>query len=107
MTNPDPAGLNQIIEIFTRVISISVGGAFIAVMVVLVWAGIKMITSGGDAKALGQASQTVTWALLGILFLALAWLILKLIEAFTGLPLTFFDVKVLCIPGLKGLAGCP
>lgn len=98
---PPAAGLTQIEEVFRNVIKISVGGAFIALFVVLVWAGIKFLTSGGEPKALESARDAVTWALLGILFLALAWLILKLIAAFTGIPdLTSFNIKVLC-------PGCP
>lgn len=99
------AGLNQIENIFGRVIFLFVAMSFIAVLVVLIWAGIKFITSGGEAKALDQARSAATWAFLGVLFLALAWLILKLIAAFTGIDaLTSFDIKVLCeVTG----AGCP
>ena len=92
----DAAGVNQLEELFGRIVNLSVAGAFMALVVVLVWAGIKFITSGGDAKALTQASQTITWGLLGMLFLALAWLILQLIAAFTGIEaLKSFDIKIL------------
>lgn len=91
----DAAGATQLEELFGRIVNISVAGAFMALVVVLVWAGIKFITSGGDSKALSQASQTITWGLLGILFLALAWLILQLIAAFTGIEaLKSFDIKI-------------
>ncbi len=90
------AGLSQIEDTFGHVIQISVAGAFIALFVVLVWAGIKFLTSSGEPKALEAARNAVTWALLGILFMAIAWLVLKLIAAFTGIPdLTSFNVKVL------------
>ena len=87
---PGPAGILQLQQIITRVINLSVALAFIALTVVLVISGIKFLTSGGDPKAIQSASQSLTWALLGILFLAIAWLILKLIEAFTGVPVTQF-----------------
>ncbi len=91
-----PAGTDFLQFLVGRIINISVAGAFIALVVVLVWAGIKFITSGGDAKALAQASQAITWGLLGMLFLALAWLILQLIAAFTGIDaLKSFDIKIL------------
>lgn len=103
---PDAAGLTQIEAVFSRVISLFVGGAFVALFVVLVWAGIKFLTSGGDPKALEAARNTVTWALLGILFLAIAWLILQLIAAFTGIEgLKTFDVGKLCIPPVN-LGNC-
>ncbi len=97
-----PAGLNEIEKLFSRIIGLSVPLAFVALTVVLVWAGIKYLTSGGDAKSLQSATQTVTWGLLGILFLALAWLILQLISNFTGVDLTSFDTKSLCVPGILG-----
>lgn len=90
MTNPGPAGLIQFQELIQRIINLSVGAAFLALTVMLVIAAIKFLTSGGEPKPLQSATQTVTWALLGILFLAIAWLILKLIEAFTGVQVTKF-----------------
>lgn len=93
---PEPAGITQIENLYTRIVNISVGAAFVALVVVLVVAGIKFITSGGDAKAISAASQAVTWGLLGILLLALAWLILRLIAVFTGQQeLLFFNLKIL------------
>lgn len=92
----DPAGVDAIEILFARIINISLGAAFVALVIVLIVAGIKYITSGGDAKALSSAHSAVTWALLGFLFLALAWLIIQLIAAFTGIEaLKTFDLKVL------------
>ncbi len=101
--NPGPAGPQQLEEIITRLINVSVAIAFIALVVVLVWAGIKYLTSGGEQKALESAHRTVTWGFLGIVFLALAWLVLKLIEGFTGIHVaTGFCVG---FPGLP--TSCP
>lgn len=91
-----PAGLQEIDKVFSNVISVIVGLGFIISLVMLTWAGIKYLTSGGEPKAISAAHQTVTWALLGILFLAIAWIILQLIEAVTGVKVTFFDVRQLC-----------
>lgn len=90
--NPGPAGAVQLQQIFTRLIGISVTLAFIALTIVLFYAGVRYLTSGGDAKSLGAAHQAMTWAILGILFLVLAWLILRLIEAFTGVPVSIFCI---------------
>lgn len=87
---PEPAGILQLQDIFQRIINLSVGVAFILVTVMLTWAGIRFLTSGGESKSLSSASNTITWALLGLLFLILAWLILRLIEAFTGVNVTYF-----------------
>lgn len=93
--SPQPAaGLSQIQEMILRIINVSVALAFIAVTVVLFWAGIKYLTSGGDPKAIAVAHQAVTWAILGALFLALAWLVLLLIKAFTGVDVLKFNLFI-------------
>lgn len=92
---PPPAGLDEIESIFTSVISVTVGLAFMTMLVLIVWAGIKYLTSGGEPKAVASAHQTVTWALLGIVFMAIAWLVLQLIHVFTGINVTIFNIKVL------------
>ncbi len=90
-----PAGLPQIEQLFTRIISIMAGLGFVVLLVMLVWAGFKYLTSGGEQKAIAQAHQVVTWALLGIVFMAVAWLILQLIHTFTGINVTIFNINVL------------
>ncbi len=95
--NPGPAGKTQLVELFTRIINLSAEAAFIVLLIMLIYAGIRYLTSGGDPKSISAASSTITWALLGIIFMAIAWLLLKLIENFTGVPVTKF-----CI----GFTGC-
>ena len=89
---PGPAGVEQLQQLVQRVINMSVGLAFVVLTIMLVVGGIKFITSGGDQKAVQGAWGTITWALLGILFLVLTWLILLLIETFTGVPVTKFCI---------------
>ncbi len=98
---PGPAGLNEIEGIVGNVISVIVGLGFIAMLVLLVMAGFKYLTSGGEPKAIQSAHYTVTWALLGILFMAVAWLLLQLIAGFTGINVTVFNIKTLCDIGGK------
>jgi hypothetical protein len=90
--NPNPAGVVELQRLVQRIINVSTGVAFIALTVMLATAGFKFLTSGGDSKAVQSAGQTLTWALLGILFLMLAWVFLKIIENFTGVPLTHFCI---------------
>lgn len=91
----DAAGLPQIEYLFARVVCTTVPLAFIAMLVMLVIAGVKYLTSGGEAKAIQAAHFTVTWGLLGVLFMAIAWLILQLIQSFTGIQITTFSVSSL------------
>ena len=98
MPSPSPAGLAEIEQVFGNIISVVVGLAFVILLVMLVWAGIKYLTSGGEPKAIQAAHLTVTWALLGVLFLAIAWIILQLIQAVTGVDVTIFNIRALCGP---------
>ncbi len=84
------AGILQLQQLVIRMINISVRLAFIAVLIVLIVAGIKYLTSGGDSKSIASAGLTITWAFLGIIFLVLAWLILRLVAAYTGVDVTSF-----------------
>lgn len=103
-----PAGLDQIEQVFTQFISAAVFLAFTASLIMLIITGIKYLTSGGEPKAVQAAHQTATWALLGILFFAIAWLLLLLIQTFTGVEVTTFNIKALCgIPGGDPLKFCP
>lgn len=88
----EPAGVVELQKLAERIIEISVGLSFVALLIVLVVGAIKFLISGGEPKQIQGASQTVTWAILGIIFLALIWLILKLIQAFTGVPVTDFCI---------------
>ncbi len=101
---PDPAGLNEIEALFGNIISVMVGLGFIAMLVLIIMAGFKYLTSGGEPKALQAAHHTLVWALLGIAFMAVAWIILQLIFNFTGINVTIFDPRKLC--GDNG-AFCP
>ena len=93
---PSPAGLAEIENLFGNIISVVVGLAFIVLVVMLVYAGIKYIISSGEPKSVMQAHLTITWALLGILFLAISWLLLQLIQAWTGIEVTVFNLRALC-----------
>jgi hypothetical protein len=91
---PGASGPIQLQQLLTRIINLAGPAAFIVLTVMLVVAGIKFLTSGGDPKAIGSASQTATWAILGIIFLVLAWLILLLIEAATGVKVSIFCIGI-------------
>lgn len=99
--NVNAAGVLQLQDTVQRIINLSVEIAFIAILFMLMWGGIKYITSGGDSKNIEEANRIVTWALLGVLFLVIAFLVLRVVYAFTGVNVIQF-----CI-GFKGaLTGC-
>ena len=89
----EAAGIVQVQELMTRLINISVTVAFMSLTVWLAWSAIKFfITSGGDPKALSQAWASVTWGFMGLVFMVLAYLALKLISDVSG-----YDVTKYCL----------
>lgn len=88
-----PSGLPQLQDLFRRLINLTVPAAFITLTIVLLWGGIKFLTSGGDPNSLKSARELMTWSLLGVLFLALAWVLLLIVHAFTGVDVTNFCLR--------------
>lgn len=91
-TYTPPANLVDFQDLINKLIAASVSFAFIALVIVLTVAGFKYLISGGEPKGIQSATQTITWALLGMLFLIIIWLIVQLIESFTGVKITNFCI---------------
>lgn len=90
----DPATFRDLNTLFKNVLGavITIGG--FSAFVMLVFGGFRYLTAQGDPKSVSAARGTITWAIVGLAFIILSWLILKFTADFTGLPLTKF-----CIPG--------
>lgn len=78
--------------LFSNFISVILAFAGIVLFIMLVTGGFRYLVSGGDPKAVESAKGTLTQAIVGIVILVLAFLILKLIETITGVPVTQFKV---------------
>jgi len=79
-------------NVFENVVTIILGLAGIVLFIMLIVGGFRYITSGGDPKSVEAARKTLTSAIGGIVLIALAFLILKFIEVFTGVPVTEFKI---------------
>lgn len=78
--------------VFSRILGIVVSLAVLALFVMLVVGGFKYLTSGGDQKATASAQQTLTFAIAGIGLMAIAFLVFRIIEVFTGVQITVFTI---------------
>jgi len=76
-----------------NVISATLGLGAITVFIMLVVAGFKFLTSGGDPKATDSAKKTITFAIAGVVILALSYLLLVFIKNFTGVEVTKFNIR--------------
>ena len=88
----DVAQLQDLEGVFGNVVSVVLGLAGIVLFIMLLLGGFSYITSGGDPKKVESARNTLTYAIGGMIFIALAYLILKFIEVFTGVPVTEFKI---------------
>jgi len=88
----DPAKFSDIEVIFSNVIGVLIPFAGVAIFIMILIGGFKYLTSAGDPKATASASQTITWAIVGLLFLIGAWLVLVFIKQITGIDVTLFEI---------------
>lgn len=71
-------------KLATDIIWILVAIAASLTFAFIVIAGIKYVTSGGDEKKLASAHSTLTYALIGIAVIILAFVILRVVQFFIG-----------------------
>jgi len=90
--DPPPKTFTDFEGMFQGVISslLSLGGIVLFLMLVL--GGFKYILSGGNPDAVASARRTMTYAIIGLILMASAYLILFLIETITGAPVTDFTI---------------
>lgn len=78
--------------VFSNILVVAVSLAVLALFVMMLVGGFKFLTAGGDPKAASSAKLTLTYAIIGIALMAGAYLIFKLIEFFTGVKVTIFQI---------------
>lgn len=83
-TSSGPAQLTGLQDIFSNVVSMAIGLAGIVLFIMFVVGGFSYLTAGGNPQAVEGAKKTLTYAIGGLVVVALAFLILKLISTFTG-----------------------
>lgn len=55
-------------------------------VIIIIWAGIKYIRSGGDAKQTQSARQTLTFAVIGLIIILSSVFIVNFISLVTNVP---------------------
>lgn len=88
----EAATLKDLEVIFRLILNIVVRLAGVAVFIFLIIGGFQYLTAGGDPKKSESAKNTITYAILGLGLLILAWFILRFIEIFTGIDVTIFKI---------------
>lgn len=86
------AKLSDLQIYFKNVVSVLLELGGITLFVMLIIGGFNYLTSGGNPQQAEAAKKTITYAILGMLLLASSFLILKLIQQFTGVNVTEFKI---------------
>jgi hypothetical protein len=78
------ASLQCITNVFPVILSVAITFAFIACLVLIVYSGVKFITSGGDEKQVEGAKKTLTYSIIGMVVVLSSFFIVQLIARQTG-----------------------
>ena len=82
--NANVATLDCIPAVLQNVIVGAFAFAGIIALILIIYAGIRFVTSGGDPKQVEAARKIITYAIIGFLLILLSFAILNLISTVTG-----------------------
>lgn len=88
-----PNTLQDFEKVFTNLITAAVPAAGIVLFIMLLLAGVSYVSAGDDPKKAASARSMMTYAILGLVLITVAFLILRFISAFTGVS-SFLDFKI-------------
>lgn len=71
--------------VFGNIVAVAIPFAGVALFVMLLIGGLKLLTAGGDPKANESAKNTMTYAIFGLVLIVGSYLILKFLATFTGI----------------------
>ncbi|MBI3443296.1 hypothetical protein HY008_01365 [Candidatus Woesebacteria bacterium] len=88
---PELVGLQGV---FAGIVASVLALAGIAFFIMFIVGGFNWLTSGGNPEKVGKARNTLTYAIGGLVLIALAFLILRFIAVFTGVDaILFFKIR--------------
>lgn len=95
MGNTPPAQLSSLDTVISTALGSILVIAGAAFVVMLVWAGFNFLNSGTNRDAAAKAQRSLTTAFLGLIIVASAWIILRLLGFFLGI--TNFGTFTICV----------
>lgn len=78
--------------LFSNIVRAVVSLTVVALFLMLLTGGFSFLFSGGDPKKLEQARGTLTNAIIGLVVIVSAYVILRIIQVFTGVNVTTFTI---------------
>ena len=80
------ATLSCIWQLFSNIINAALAPSGVVALVFIIWSGIQIITANGDAEKISGARKTLTFAIIGFVFIMLSLVIFNLVFKITGTP---------------------
>lgn len=78
------ATLSCIPIVMTNIIMALLAFSGFVAVIFIIWGGIKYSSSRGDPQAVESAKKTITWAIIGLVFILLSLALLSIIKSVTG-----------------------
>jgi len=78
--------------VFDNILTVAIAFAGLTAFVLILISGVRFITAGGDPKQLEGARKSLSFAILGVVLIAVSYLIIQLIQWFTGANISVFNV---------------
>lgn len=88
----DVKKIQDLESIITKVLGLVIPIVGVLLLATLIAGGFQYITSGGEAEQAQKAKKTLTYAFFSLMVVLGAWLVIRLLEEFTGLNLTTFTI---------------
>lgn len=76
--------LTCIFPLFQNIVNAALIFSGATALIFVIWAGIQLVRSGGDAKQVEGARKTLTFALIGLVLVLMSFFILNMIAGLTG-----------------------
>lgn len=73
------ATLRCIWPLFSNIINAAIVLSGVVALIFIIWSGIQIITANGDAEKVSGAKKTLTFAIVGFVFIALSLVIFNLV----------------------------
>jgi hypothetical protein len=84
LVTANPNKISDFNVLFANILKAAIPGAGIVLFLVLLFAGFNYASAGEDMKKAESARNMATYAIYGIVLVALSYLILRIIALFTG-----------------------
>lgn len=88
----DVATIDSLPSLFTNIVTAVVAFTGVVLFVMLLVGGFTFLFSGGDPKQVQKAQGTISAAVIGLVIVVSAYVILNIIQTFTGVNVTKFTI---------------